>query len=333
MTESRALAATILAIAAAACATPPPERPAALAAAATAPPSAPAAPDRAVPLPHYPALRASSRLPGRATYDPMTLGVTATQLAVRLTNDGAEPIATERLRFVVTASRDGAAIACKMRDRASSARREPAALDAHQTFTFTRELNCAFALPRAYDVRVGVAVGDGPVDEVASGSVPVVATSARVPLAIAGHPGLFGIVSGESPTRPVRAGAEHGDYAVVVGLVNGGDGVIRLGAAHVSFDVYRKGTDVHVAGEAKSLAIPDALGPAETFVARVVLTSAPTTEGEYFVVGKLAIDGAAQPSELGRFDLQVTSDPMLYAPLPERSGPGGPPYDDPKSRR
>lgn len=292
-----------------------------------APPS-PVAPAASVPPPE---VRTTAHLPKRVTYDARTLGIAASSFAVTVVNGGATPIATGSVRVVVAASRDGVAIPCGPA-RATSDDREPSAIEPGRSATLARDLDCAFALPGTYAVEVRAAIGDQPAEVVASQEVDVAAASSRVPQPVAGQPGLYAIVSGDPIARPRPPAAwARGDYAAVVGLVNGSAKPIALGPVKLAFDVYRQGSTVRCAGEVRDVAAPDALAPWRATTLRAPITCAPQGEGEFVIVGKIAV-GAAPLADIGRFDLRITNDPTLFTPLPERSGPGGPPYEHPRNR-
>ncbi len=268
-------------------------------------------------------LRASIRAPSHFDYDPQSLGAAAHFVSIHIENVGSRAVPIADLHASFATTREGVAFPCNTHVRAPAGALEPVLLYPAQSTTFERLLDCSMPLPGHYEVRVrihtgeresevggsqgaGVFVGAFAVDVVANGNVPR-PVSSRV--------GLYAEMTGAPTAPPMPADAwAKGGYRVVVALMNGSDHSVAVGPAHVSMLVFKQGSALPCTGQRQHLAEPDSLKPGAVHVERVPVTCAPTEEGRYEIVGRLAV-GNEQEVEIGRVGLLVTQSPyFLFTP-------------------
>jgi len=245
------------------------------------------------------------------------LGVGGHSVSVQLANAGTRGADISRFRVAFTASRDGVPFPCN-RHVDDSVKVRPASLGPGQSFVFERDLDCTMPLPGRYDVGVYVAMRDSAGtrgDLVGQFPFDVLGSSTE-PLPYPPRPGLYVRMTGARWSRPLSAESwARGDYHIVLSLVNGGSRPVLVGPGRLAFTTYKEGSSLPCSGQAESLLLPDALAPGAVQDLQARVTCAPSTEGQYEIVGRLAL-GAGESVEVGRVALKVTRNPVLFAPDP-----------------
>ncbi len=275
----------------------------------------------APPAPDRQEVRLTLRAPGRATYNPEALGLGGQFVVIRLENLGPRAVWIAPLRVAFSAWREGVAFPCQDHVGGSARVREPSWLSPGQSFAFERDIDCMLPLPGTYEITVSARLGDAPVDPAAQGLAGSfrleLEPGHRSPRALPSRAGLFAVMTGSRATRPMSPEAwARGDYQVLVAVINASTRPVALGPGRLAFLVYRKGSPLPCSGQAAPIALPQVLLPGTTRVVRAPVACAPSSEGQYEIVGQLSLDEAGEPVEIGRIGLLVTSDPRLYAPLP-----------------
>jgi len=177
------------------------------------------------------------------------------------------------------------------------------------------------ALPGRYSVTVyaafpGDAKGERG-DAAGAFSLDVMEEGIGGPRPYPSRPGLFVAMTGGRMTHPLPEEAwARGDYHVVVSVMNGASHAIAVGPARLAFLTYKKGSPLPCSGQAESIPFPEQLAPGAMHVAQAPVACAPSEEGRYEIVGRLAL-GEGEEIEIGRVGLKVSSDPFLFSP--ERS--------------
>lgn len=302
----------------AACPVPGPRR---------APPELPPEPQEPFPrppwegakLPSRPELWVGVKAPASIPYDPAALGVGGRYVSVRVRNLSRQPANVEGLHASFTATRDGVSFPCKEHVGGSPNMREPPTLDPGEEATFERPFDCTMPLPGRYDVKVFIRFApSAPPDLAGEFTTQLVATNHRVPHPQPGHEGLYAIMTGGAVTRPLSPEAwRRGDYTVVIALINGGTQPVSLAPARVAFEVFKKDNPLPCSGAAEPLDVPKTLAPGMVHIVRAPVACAPSGEGQFEIVGHLALGGSASDgAEIGRLGLRVTREPTQYVPWP-----------------
>ncbi len=288
---------------------PPPEQPVPAHAPSTHP---------ATTLPSHPELAVQVSAPESARYHASSLGPAALFVTLAVTNVGTRPARVDGLRVAFQARREGVVFPCRPHIGGSTRVREPSELAPGGSFVYERDLDCSMPLVGRYDVRTFVRFAPGaPPEQEAEGDLAGAFTvevrdGARAPRAYPGREGVYAFMTGSSVTQPLSPEAwVRGDYHVVVALINGSPRVVPLGPARLAFLVFRRGSPLPCSGESERLALPESLGPGATHTAYAAVTCAPSEEGDYELVGKLALgEGSPEPVEIGRVNLRVSRDPL-----------------------
>jgi hypothetical protein len=279
-------------------------------------PLPPSPPLEGIPLSSDPDIRAVLKAPSHAQLGE-ALGVGGHSVSVQLTNAGTRSADISRFRVAFTASRDSVPFPCNQHV-GDSVKVRPASLGPGQSFVFERDLDCTMPLPGRYDVSVYVVVRDlaGARGDLAGQFAFDVLESPKEPLPYLPRPGLYVRMTGARWSRPLSADAwARGDYHVVLSLVNGSGRPVLVGPGQLSFTTYKEGSSLPCSGQAESIVLPDALAPGAVQVLQAPVTCAPSTEGQYEIVGRLAL-GADESVEVGRVALKVTRNPVHFAPDP-----------------
>jgi hypothetical protein len=278
----------------------------------------PSPPPEGIPLSSDPDIRVVLKVPSSTPYLVEALGVGGHSVSVQLTNAGMRSADISRFRVAFTASRDGVPFPCKQ-SADNSVKVRPASLGPGKSFVFERDLDCTMALPGKYDVGVYVAIRDlagARGDFVGQFPFDVLGSSTE-PLPYPPRPGLYVMMTGARWSRPLSADAwARGDYHVVLSLVNGGSRPVLVGTGRLAFTTYREGSSLPCSGQAESIVLPDALAPGAVQVLHAPVTCAPSIEGQYEIVGRLALGHAGEFVQVGRVALKVTRNPVLFAPDP-----------------
>jgi hypothetical protein len=228
-------------------------------------------------------------------------------------NVGSRVVRLPPFQAAFSATREGVTFPCREQAGGSFRAREPRLLAPGQSFVFERDIDCALPLPGSYEIAVSSA--GAPL-----GTFRLELESGRhAPRPVPARPGLFAILSGARAARPMPPEAwARGDYRVVVGVINGSPRPIAVGPGRLAFLVYRTGSPLPCSGQAEPIALPDELAPGRMYVVQAPIACAPSAEGKYEIVGHLSLGDGAEPIEIGRVGLRVTSDPALFVPLPWR---------------
>jgi hypothetical protein len=268
-------------------------------------------------------LRATLRAPARLAYDPQSLGAARQFVSISLENVGDRGVPVAHLHASFATTRDGVAFPCNAHVHGPIGAIEPLRLDAGQSFTFERALDCTMPLPGRYDVRVWIhgagheETGDRPGAGVFVGSFSVDLTAnGDAPHPVVSHVGLYAMMTGAPTSPPMTADAwAKGGYRVVVALVNGTQQPMAVGPCRLSLLLFRQGAPLPCTGRQERLDEPDTLAPGGVYIVRVPVTCAPAEEGRYQIIGRLAV-GSAADAEIGRVGLLVTESPdFLFMPV------------------
>ncbi len=270
-------------------------------------------------LAHHPELRVSIRTAPSAIYDPIAIGPVGQLVWIRLTNTGTQSRAVDHLDVSFSAARNGVSFPCEEHAANLARVHEPSWLEPGEGFTFERELDCRMPLVGRYDVRAYVRLGNAPAAERGdlAGTFPLelIAHGTTVPQPYPSRDGLFVLLTGSRGTHPLAAEAwARGDYHVVVAVINGSRRNVRVGPASLAFLVYKEGSSLPCSGQGESLALPEELPPGGLRVVHAPVACAPSEEGRYVIVGRLSLRDVGQEIEVGRVPLEVTRDPLLFAP-------------------
>jgi hypothetical protein len=177
-------------------------------------------------------------------------------------------------------------------------------------------------LPGRYDIAVYCALND---PHEARGTLvgqfaANVEESGTAPRPYLSRSGLYVSMVGEGSTRPLSPEAwARGDYHVVLVVVNGSNRPVRAGSARLGMLTYRKGSPLPCSGQTEPAQLPAELLPGSVSLVRRPLTCAPSEEGQYEIVGRVAFGEDAEEIEAGRISLKVTRGPILFDPDPGTS--------------
>jgi hypothetical protein len=268
--------------------------------------------------------RTALRGPTRLDYDPRSLGVAGQFVAIRIENAGTWRLPVGHLHAAFAATREGVAFPCNAHAAKLTGAIEPSELGPGQAFTFERLLDCTMPLPGHYDVQVQLHAGDResadprevrPSFFVGSFGVDVAAAEGSAPRPIPGHVGLYALMIGAPSAPPMTSDAwTKGGYRVTVVLVNGSDRPVTVGPARMAMLVFKRGESLPCTGRQENLDEPATLAPGSIHLARLPVSCAPASEGQYEIVGRLVL-GAGPEVEIGHVGLLVTASPyFLFTP-------------------
>jgi len=267
-------------------------------------------------LPNHPELRVLLRAPSRAPYVPRALGPSGQTIELRVVNTGAKAFALHEPLVTFVATLGDVSFPCAKAIGRSPGTHEPSVLGTGEVFAFERDLRCTMPLPGRYEVSVYADFGTEGRSEFVGAFGLTIEANGGAPKPYPSRPGLYVAMTAEQATRPMPADAwARGDYHVIIAAVNGGARAMAVGAAHISFLTYRRGSAIPCSGRSESATFADELAPGAMDVTRVPITCAPAEEGDYRIVGFLSFEGAAE-IEIGSFALTVTRAPLLYTPDP-----------------
>jgi hypothetical protein len=261
---------------------------------------------------------ATIRAPERAPYDPTTLHAEPHPIVVRLTNSSGQPAPVGSLRISYSAVRDGVSYPCPEGHDLTARVHEPSSLAPGQSFDFERDISCTLPLPGSYEIGVLARVGEEGQEARSIGSFSLFVDEGRVsPRPFASKPGLFAMMTGGSATQPWSPEDwARGAYRVTVAVINGSREPIHVGPARLAFAVYKKGSALACSGNAESVALPESVAPGATHTVLVPLACAPSEQGSYEIVGRLALESTGEEQEAGRMGLEVTGNPLVFTPVP-----------------
>ena len=102
---------------------------------------------------------------------------------------------------------------------------------------------------------------------------------------------------------------------MLVVVVNAGQVPVRVGSARLAFLTYKDASPLPCSGASEPIVLPETLAPGAMELVRAPVACAPSNEGRYEIVGRLALEGE-ESIEVGRIVVRVTRDPRLFAPEP-----------------
>jgi hypothetical protein len=277
-------------------------------------------------------LAISVTAPRSVPYDAQSVGASASFLSIHVSSRRERPVALPRLYARFTASREGVSFPCGLAV-SDDDRREPTVLAPGQSWTVERPIRCEMPLPGIYHVGIWIGVGAGPSGAAPRGSerfegvqsIEVEAREGQSPQALPAGAGAYALLTGPSVVVPMRSEAwARGDYRVLVALINGNAHPVPIGNVQLETSVFKRGSPLPCNGGRQPVDVPAVLGPGSTYLARLPLTCAPSSEGQYEVVGRLVLADRSSV-EIGRVGLLVTTIPyVLFTPswpLPDRRVP------------
>lgn len=274
----------------------------------------------------FPDVAISVTAPRSVPYDARSVGASGTFVSVHVSNRREQPVALPRLYARFTASRRGVSFPCGP-PASDDEQREPTVLAPGQSRTLERPIHCEMPLPGIYQVGAassGYAMrgaerfeGVQPIEVEAYGS--------ESPQAVRAWPGAYALLTGPPFVVPMRAEAwARGDYRGLVALINGSAQPVSIGNAQLEVSVFKLGSPLPCNGGRQPVEAPAVLGPGSTYLARLPLTCAPSSEGQYEIVGRLVLTDRTS-IEIGRVGLLVTTTPyVLFTPdwpLPSHAMP------------
>ena len=122
-------------------------------------------------------------------------------------------------------------------------------------------------------------------------------------------------MAGAGVTLPLSSDAwARGDYHVVVAMINDSKKPVEAGTARLTFLTYRGNSTLPCSGAAELLVFPEQLDPGTMSTMSAPVACAPSEEGTYEIVGRLAFGKDDAEIEIGRVALTVTSDPTFFTP-------------------
>jgi hypothetical protein len=276
------------------------------------------APAPAPPAPRDAEVAVEVRAPVRARYDASVLGAEKPWLGVVVTNRSARPIDVSDLRVYLEAAREGIAFRCARVVGAKPGDREPTALAPGETFVFDRALDCALPLVGAYAVHVGVSFGNGEWSrphEVRAFNLAVTALPSIAPREIEGRPGLWAAMGSSSK---LLGGARGGHGRTVLAVVNATRAPIEPPHMRLALRVYKQGNPIPCEDEPLTLALPEVLGPGETYYEPIEISCLGlSVAGTYDVAARLIVPRGTEGDReisIGRLRVDVVTDPSLPNP-------------------
>lgn len=276
------------------------------------------APALAVPAPRLTAESVSAEavtvdvsLPARLRWVSATVGPHRPRAVVVVTNRGAASVDVSNLRVHFDVEHEGIPFPC---DDPGSPGREPTTLAPQGSHRFERTLDCALPLVGTYAIRARVSFGRGAwatPREVRTFALRVESLPEAGPQKVEPIPGLwaaFGtsnVLIGHDAPAPGR---------MVVTLVNGGATPLELPRFRLAVRVYRRGSPIPCEDAPLVLATPPALGVGDIHREAVDISCLGLdVSGHYQIAARLQIPNANE-IELGRIEVEVSSDPTRRLP-------------------
>ena len=271
-----------------------------------------------VPLDVRSELRVQVNAPSAVPYDLTMLGPTNKGITIRLTNTSRHAVDVSGADAVFTATRNGVAFPCAAHPRARAKYRGPSSLPPGESIALDREIECSMPLPGHYKIGVFLTFedrGQRTTPDFANELTFNVEGTGPTPRRYASREGLYLGLAGAPVTLPLSPEAwARGDYHVVVAAINASSDPIPLGPARLSFLTYKGMSALPCSGASESLAFPRELAPGATVTLAVPVACAPSQEGMYQIVGRLAFEGERKETEIGRVILVVTHRPIVFTP-------------------
>ena len=274
-----------------------------------------------VPLDSRSELRAQVNAPSAVPYDLTMLGPTHKGISIKVTNTSRHDVDISGADVVFSATLNGVAFPCATRPQVRARNRAPSKLAAGESVTLDREISCSMPLPGRYKVGVFLTFeerGGRTAPDFADELTFTVVGNGPTPKPYASREGLYMGLAGAPVTLPMSPEAwARGDYHVVVAAINASADPIPLGKARLSFLTYKGMSALPCSGANETLAFPRELASGATVTLAVPVACAPSEEGMYQIVGRLAFEGDRRETEIGRVLLVVTHRPIVFAPGPE----------------
>ena len=249
--------------------------------------------------------------PRASAYRAELLGSKPERALVSLTNTSSELADVSSVRIAFKPDRNGIPMQCPSVDDLPL--REPRTLRPKETVVFEREL-CSLPLPGHYTV--GVMLGRDGLEDALVGSfaVDVTAKGPNIPRELPSHTGLYAAMGADlSGVRYTSAQWEEGTYHIVVRLTNAGILAVPSGDATVMFRVRRNRLPL-ACTSSHDIVVPRALAPGDNIAVRGPVTCLVDARGVYQIDASIALPPGDGEVWLGAFDVEVTSDPLLYLP-------------------
>jgi hypothetical protein len=271
-----------------------------------------------VALEMHPGFRVVVDGPRSAHYDMSTFGPSRRSLSIRLINGSEHPIDITDVGAQLAVTWNGVVFPCPNHPRTTASGHNPSSLPPGESYTFERDVDCTMPLPGQYDVRVYITFkqpSDQAPAELADHFTFDVMQGIHAPRPYPSRPGLYIAMVGDTVARPLPPEDwARGDYHVVLGIINGSAHSILLGPVKLSFLTYKGMSSLPCSGQAESLPFPEEITSGTILTATAPVTCAPSEEGAYEIVGRFALASGGPEIEIGRIDLAVTSDPLLFTP-------------------
>ena len=274
-----------------------------------------------VPLDSRSELRVQVNAPSAVPYDLTMLGPTNKGISIKLTNTSRHDVDVAGADAVFSATLNGVAFPCATRPQPRAKNRAPSKLAPGESMTLDREIRCSMPLPGHYKVGVFLTFeerGGRTAPDFGDELTFTVVGNGPTPRPYASRDGLYMGLAGAPVTLPMSPEAwARGDYRVVVASINASSDPIPLGKARLSFLTYKGMSALPCSGANETLEFPRELASGATVTLAVPVACAPSEEGMYQIVGRLAFDGDRRETEIGRVILVVTHRPIVFAPGPE----------------
>lgn len=262
------------------------------------------------------------RAPLHARYDSAVLAAAKPTLGIVVTNRTDHPIDVSDLRVHLSAARNGIDFHCNRVVGPALGEREASTLGPRSTTVFDRTLDCALPLVGSYAVRVGVSFGEGEwktPHEVRAFGLTVTALPAVTPREISGQPGLWASM-GSSTTLLGSPNGGHG--RTLIAIVNATRAPVEPPRMHLALRVFKTGSSIPCEDQPVALAVPDVLGPGQTYYEPVEVSCLGlSVPGTYEVVARLIIRRGTEGDReipIGRLRVEVVTDPSIPYPRPWR---------------
>ena len=262
-------------------------------------------------LPGSTTLQASVRGPRATPYRAELLGSRPERVEVTVTDVSGEAADISGVHLAFRPQRSGVAMQCPSMDDVPL--REPHWIRPGETVLFEREL-CSLPLPGHYTVEVMLGFGEGRAVLAGRFGVDVGAKGPRVPHEVAAHPGLYAAMGADlTGVRYTAVEWKAGTYHIVARLTNASTDPVPVGNATVTFRVSKDRLPT-ACTSSHEVALPALLGPGQNVAVQVPVTCLIDVIGHYQVAASIAFPDANGETPLGAFDVEVTSDPLLYLP-------------------
>jgi hypothetical protein len=260
--------------------------------------------------------RVEIRVPKRARWIAASLASEKPTIAIRIYNPRDRALDVSALRAHLEVEREGVPFRCSESAGPDPRSREPATLAPKASFVFERTVDCALPLTGSYRVWVAVSFGGEAFRSPRAMKEFTIAVSSAEQVsprrvdrdaALWAAVGASGLLSGETGL---------GSGRIAVSLVNGGPSRTVVPAFRLGLRVYRGLAPIPCEDEPVPLRAPAFLDPGEAHREPVTVSCLGLhAPGKYEVAARLLRDGA-DDVEIGRLQVEISSDPSRRAPPP-----------------